>query len=322
MDILLRRKVEYDIVRAVDNVDLRVEWGEILGLLGPNGSGKTTFLLLVSTLLWPDGGTVYVNGYDVRTQDYNVRRSLAGSVILRVMSDYWMLTPRQELRMYAGLYGVPRREANAKIEQLLEEMDLLEVAGDEIRKLSSGMRMKLNLVKALLPDNPIILFDEPTVSLDIMSAQRFRDTLKKIAREEGKTIVLSTHNMEEAEYTCDRVAILKEGRLLKVGSPDSLREMLWPESLLEIRALNVSPELVERISHLEGVSGVEATTHRHRRSDDIDTVRFLIHTAEEGIQVHSIVEDIEAQGGKIIEIQHRRATLSEIFTKLTAEVDA
>ena len=302
------RREGYEVVKAVDHVDVSVEWGEVYGLLGPNGAGKTTLILLLATLLSPDEGTAFVNGYDIRKEDYKVRMSLGGAPILRVMAENWMLTPRQELRIYAGLYGIPSSVANERIARLLEEMDLTRCADDENRKLSSGMRMKLRLVKALLPNAPILLFDEPTVSLDVDSAKRFRRMLKRMAHEEGKAVLLATHNMEEAEETCDKVIVMKDGRVLTVDTPERLKKVIPKGNVLEVSFEGAYEGLEARVKGLPGVLQVQGNPGR-----------LLIHLAWEGYSIHKILEEVEASGLKVLQVAFREPTLEETFLKITGK---
>jgi ABC-2 type transport system ATP-binding protein len=194
----LRREPDRrEVFRAVDGVDLRVERGEIFGVLGPNGAGKTTTMKMLATLLEPTAGTARVLGLDVVSQAREVRRRM-GAVLSDGRSLYWKLTARENLEYFAALYHVPSREADARIARVLAAVKLDDRADDYVERYSTGMRQRLVLARALLPDPELLLLDEPTVGLDPQSARDLRDRVRDL-RGQGRTVLLTTHYMEEAD---------------------------------------------------------------------------------------------------------------------------
>ena len=199
-------------IEALKGVNLKIRKGEIFGILGPNGAGKTTLIKILCTLVLRDGGEVYVNGHDPAKETSEVLRNLQ-AVLPESRGFNWRLTGRQNLEFYALLYGLSDEEAKERIDYLLDFTGLIDRADDGYQRYSTGMQRKLLLCRALLRNTPIIVFDEPTSGLDPASAAEFRRMIiDRLARKEGKTILLSTHNLEEAQELCDRLAILDRAR--------------------------------------------------------------------------------------------------------------
>jgi ABC-2 type transport system ATP-binding protein len=211
----------FDDLTAVDGVSLQVEPGEIVGLLGHNGAGKTTLIRVINGLLPPDGGTVRVQGLDPQTDGESVRR------ITGVLTEYpaldEFLTTRENLEVYARIHGIRGRAARASIDHLLARLSLTEKADELSRSLSAGLKQRVALARALVHDPQILLLDEPTTNMDPVAARDVRDLVLESVRRRGRTVLLSTHNLAEAEIICDRVAIMRHGRLLTSGSPADLR---------------------------------------------------------------------------------------------------
>jgi len=214
---------------ALDGVDLTVAPGEILALLGPNGAGKSTLLRILATTVIPDGGTATIDGFDVVTEAKQVRRRL-GITLGDERSWYWRLSGRKNLEFFAMLYGFSRREAVARAAELLDDLELTYAADRRFDGYSTGMRMRLSLARALLPNPPVLLLDEPTRSLDPVAAASFRGQVATLAQERGKAILLTTHDLHEASGLAHRTSVLMRGRI--VGNTDApvsaphLEEML------------------------------------------------------------------------------------------------
>jgi ABC-2 type transport system ATP-binding protein len=209
---------------ALNDVSFDVEQGEVRGLLGPNGAGKTTLVKILSTVLLPSSGTATVLGHDV-VQHTNAVRPLIGIVFGGDRGLHPYLTARQNLEYWAALYGVPAKEAKARVSSLLERVGLDARADDLASAYSRGMKQRLHLARGLIGDAQVLFLDEPTIGMDPMAARDFR-TLVKALRAEGRTILLTTHDMAEAEALCDRVALIDHGQLLAVESPEKLGQYL------------------------------------------------------------------------------------------------
>jgi len=206
---------------AVNSLTLTINKGEILGLLGPNGAGKTTTVRLLSTLISPTSGTAFVNGYNILTDPAKVRASL-GVSLGDERSFYYRLSGYQNLEFFGTLQNIPRQQLKTRIMFLLERMDLTEAKDIKFMKYSAGMKRKLNICRALLADPPIYFFDEPTAALDPQCSREIRETILDL-KQEGKTVLLTTQNMREADELCDRIAIINKGKLIVLSSAEELK---------------------------------------------------------------------------------------------------
>ena len=200
---------------ALRGISLTVSAGEVLGLLGPNGSGKSTTLKLISTMLLPDRGEVLVQGLDTRRQGQEVRRSI-GFAVASERSFFPRLTVRENLEFFAVLENVRRREVSDRVESVLSWVSLNDLAGKQVMKLSSGMYQRLGIARAMIKKPAILLLDEPTRSLDAAAADELWSLIQNLSVT-GTTVLLATHNFEEAAAVCDRVALLKQGELIAIN---------------------------------------------------------------------------------------------------------
>jgi ABC-2 type transport system ATP-binding protein len=213
----------YGKVEAVRGIDLAVQPGEVFGFLGPNGAGKSTTISILCTLLRPTGGQALVAGIDV-TRDPGAVRSRIGLVFQDPSLDD-MLTARENLEFHAFLYAVPRSERGARIDGVLEMVELHERAGSLVRTFSGGMKRRLEIARGILHYPQVLFLDEPTLGLDPQTRNRIWAYLNDLRRREGITVFMTTHYMDEAEY-CDRIAIIDHGRIIALGTPDELKAMV------------------------------------------------------------------------------------------------
>src|SRR5919108_2804780 len=207
--------------RAVDGVDLQVETGEIFGLLGPNGAGKTTTMKMLATLLIPTSGTIRVLGIDPLARPREIRARL-GAMLSGERSLYWKLTARENLEYFAALYHVPPAEVRRRIGEVLAAVELTDRADDYVERYSTGMRQRLALPRALVPHPPLIILHEPPLGVDPQASRDLRDRVREL-RAQGRTVLLTTHYMEEADQLCDRVAIIDHGRIVALDTPAALK---------------------------------------------------------------------------------------------------
>ncbi len=215
---------------AVDDVSFTIPQGEIFGLLGPNGAGKTTTIKMISTLLRPTSGTVTVAGVDVVRQPTRALRHI-GTVLTGERSIYWKLTGRENLEYFAALCGLPARVAKQRVAALLDRFALTKRADELVEKYSTGMRQRVCLSKALIAEPTVLILDEPTAGLDPQSARNLREMIVEV-RDEGRTVLLTTHYMEEADQLCDRIAIIDHGKVIALDTPAALKDRLDMEKLL------------------------------------------------------------------------------------------
>jgi len=203
---------------ALHGVDLEVARGEIVCVLGPNGAGKSTLLRILSTTLIPDEGIVMIDGHDAVREPRMVRRSI-GYAMTDERSWYWQLTGRQNLEFFAAIHQIARREAAERIDDLLEEFDLTEAADRRFQEYSTGMRARLSLVRAFLPDPSVLFLDEPTRSVDPMVAGHFRRDLLQATDRRRLGVVLATHDLHEVATLASKVLILSKGRIVATAEP-------------------------------------------------------------------------------------------------------
>jgi len=303
-------------VRAVDQVDIKVKRGEFFGLLGPNGAGKTTLIKILCTIILPDEGTAKVNGFDILKQSYDARSSFGwfhGETGGR--SLYWRLNAEDNLRFYAYLQNVPREVADKRIDALLEFFELTEERKKLVKEYSTGMKVRVMLARALLHNPPILFMDEPTIGLDTISAVDTRKLLKALNTELGKTIMFTSHNMFEVEQLCDRVAIMRRGKIIVDASPSQLRE-----TLRDIRAVEVeikdnvdTKKVAETLAKMPIVVKVLET----EESASANVIRLQVENEYEAIPI--IAEKIRSLGIKVSAIRQAEPSFEEIFVKLARE---
>ena len=252
----LFRKVPKKVV-AVDAIDFSVPKGEIFGLLGPNGAGKTTSIKMLCTLITPSSGDAYINGFSIAKDQQKVRENL-GVMLTGERTLYWKLTGQENLEYFAALYHLESAYAKKRILALLDLVGLSEREDTLVENYSTGMRIRLSFAKALLNEAPVLLFDEPTASLDPQSSHLIRDIIRDLKRQ-GHAIILTTHNMEEADTLSDRVAIIDRGKIAILGSPSELKQKVKSSDIIEIEARNVVEQTVNALQSFSEVSNVAIT---------------------------------------------------------------
>ncbi len=244
----------YGPVTAIEGVTFSVGSGEVFGLLGPNGAGKTTTMRIICCVIPPDAGSVVVAGVDALREPSRAKQSIG--YLPEVPSVYGRLTVRENLEFFARLYGVPGGEVGPRVSRLLRFFSLEGRADQLASRLSRGLRQRLAIARALVHDPPVLLLDEPTSGLDPMSAREVRDLVVRVAREEGKTVLLSTHNLFEAEQVCDRVAIIRR-TILAVGRPRELAERASIRVPVRVALANPSEGLVRVALSVQGVTSAK-----------------------------------------------------------------
>jgi len=217
---------------ALKGIDLQIEEAEIFGILGPNGAGKTTLLSILCTLLLPDRGYVHILGMDGLHDGHQIRKRV--NVVSGNANFLWSLTVQENLHYYGMLYGLIGKEREEKIETLIDLFNLKEYRNIPFDELSTGMKQRLSLAKSLINDPEVLFLDEPTVGLDPDISIRIREEILSIHKQRGITVLLTTHNMREAEYLCGRIAFLKEGKILTTGTADALKRMVRIGDLVKI----------------------------------------------------------------------------------------
>lgn len=219
-------------IKAVDNISFLVKSGEIVGLLGENGAGKTTTLRMLATMLKPTGGTAKINGYDILTEDSKVRSQI-GILFGGEVGLYDRLTARENIKYFAMLNGLSKEEANKNIESLAKALEMEEYIDRRVGKFSRGMKQKVAIARSIVHNPKVMLFDEPTMGLDVTAARIVQNFIFK-CKEENKSIIFSSHSMMEVEKLCDRVIIINKGKIVESGSITELKEKYKNNNLEEV----------------------------------------------------------------------------------------
>ncbi len=290
---------------ALDNVNLSVEEGELFGLLGPNGAGKTTLIKILSTLLLPSKGSARVLGYDVAKETARIR-PLINMVSGGEISGYGLLTVRENLWMFSQFYGLPRKEANDRIDELLRAFGLDEKADAKVRTLSTGQRQRMNIIRGFVTDPRLIFLDEPTLGLDVQTSRAIRDYIRSWVRsKEDRTLLLTTHYMREAEELCDRVAIIDRGTILACDSPEGLKRRMNRSSTF---VLDTTPFDSSSLSAIPGIRGVSAEALK-----DGARIRLVV---EDESSISDVIASVGSHGGKVLNLSKSEPTLEDVFIEL------
>jgi ABC-2 type transport system ATP-binding protein len=305
-----RRAVRGELT-AVDAMTLRIPRGELFGLLGPNGAGKTTTIRMLCTLLPPTAGSARVWDFDVVRQPAQVRRHI-GVLLTGERSVYWRLTGRENLEYFAALYEMPPAGLRSRIAGLLELVDLTARADDLVERYSTGMRQRLALIKTLLHDPPILLLDEPTAGLDPQASRIIRDLIRHLHRAEGKTILLTTHSMEEADQLCVRVGIMDQGRIVALDSPQSLKRAHQGEMILR---MEVDGPAEHASAVLRAIPGVVSLTLQPLPTDTSSEITMAV-TDITGVLPQAL-QAVTAHGVHVRHLQLVETSLEDVFIALT-----
>lgn len=290
---------------AVNGISFEVDEGEIFGLLGPNGAGKTTTTGMLSTLVKISSGSAKVNGFDVETEQNKVRDSI-GVVFQETALDDW-LTGRENMEFHARMYGIPKDQREEKMSELLELVDLTEDADKQVENYSGGMKRRLEIARGLLQEPEVLFLDEPTLGLDAETRRDIWEYIEDLNEREDMTIILTTHYMEEADFLCDRTAIMKNGEIIELDTPEALKERLGGDVI----AVELDGNVEEVFEALEGLEWVE----------NIERKDFeLSITAEEaGRNLAELVELIGSQGSGIKSVDLSEPSLEDVFLHLTGD---
>jgi ABC-2 type transport system ATP-binding protein len=295
-------------VEAVCGIDFAVGEGELFGLLGPNGAGKTTTIKMLVTLLIPTSGAARVLGYDVVKQSREVRRRI-GYVFGGERGAYDRLTGLDNLRYFAELYGVPPKVQKRRIPELLELVGLTGREKDRVEGYSRGMKQRLHIARGLLHDPPVIVLDEPTIGLDPVGARDLRSTIAELARS-GKTILLTTHYMYEADALCDRIAVISKGTFVATGTPRDLKSIVADRTVVEIETYGAPPDAIDRVRACPGVTSVSV--------EEREQAQVLLVQSARGLELTQQLLDC-LDGARVGRVIAREPTLEDAYVTLVAD---
>ena len=294
-------------IKAVDNLNLEVPRGQVFGFLGTNGAGKTTTIKMLCGLIIPDSGQVYVNGYHV-THEHSLAMRQIGAVLEGTRNVYWRLSAWQNLLYFGHLKGQSGHALHEQATRLLHELELWERRNDPLRTFSRGMQQKVAIACALVADPPIVLLDEPTLGLDLQAAMTVKMWVARLAREQGKTVVLTTHQLDIAQELCDRVAIMRAGKLLADQPLDDLLR-LFKQEHYQIR--------------LQGELSPQQATRFHpltlTQESGISVLSGIIHDQS---TLYHYLDELRTLDLPLISVARVEADLEDVFLQLMREHQA
>ena len=287
---------------AVDHVSFSVENGEIFALLGPNGAGKTTTIKILTTLLKPTSGTAKIAGFDVSKDKDSVRKSIG--IVFQEPSLDWRLTGRENLDFHARIYGIGRREREERIEEVLKLVELEDKADVVVDKYSGGMKRSLELARGFIHSPKVLFLDEPTLGLDTHTRRRIWDYIRELNDKEGVTIVLTTHHMEEADYLCERVGIMDQGKIIALDTPKNLKDLIGSDLVsLEMDNRDYNTDIFKKLDFVIDF----------RRHDDFVTLKM-----ERGdLRIPAIMKVAQREGIEIKSVNLRKPSLEDVFLHIT-----
>jgi len=291
---------------AVDRVSFEVEEGEIFGFLGPNGAGKSTTIRMLCTLTRPTGGSATVAGYDIMRDDGKVRENIG--LVAEKLIMYNELTARENLKLFGKLYDIPSGSLDRRIDELLSRVHMEKWGDSQIGTFSTGMKQRINVIRAMVSDPKILFLDEPTLGLDPQSTAEIRDLIRRINREQGTTMILTTHMMVEADMLCDRIGIIDRGRIVALDTPRGLRRLVsgTDTTVMTFEIPNLSPGMLKKVASLEQVESAIQE----------DTTILKVHSRGD-TAFDAIVDSIRAKKGRIRAVSSQEPTLEDVFLKLT-----
>lgn len=297
----------YGELKAVDQLDITVNKGEIVGFLGPNGSGKTTTLLMLMGLSLPTSGTASVGGYNVINESKSVRQIAA--MLPEGAGYYDDLTARQNLRYIGQLNEIPEPELEKRIDDLFESVKLTKWADTKVGKFSRGMKQRLGIMEVLVKRPKVAFFDEPTLGLDPKATKELRDILIELNKEQNLTILLSSHLLYEIQQTCQRVLILRKGKLVVSDTIENLSNHFsgTDRTTIEFELTKVTSDLIQKIKDIDGVTSVDKENQK----------KLFVHTNQD--KSREISETITSNGSTILLMKPKEHSLEEIFLKYYEE---
>jgi ABC-2 type transport system ATP-binding protein len=292
---------------ALDRVNLEVRPGELFGLLGPNGAGKTTLIKILTTLLAPTSGEAWVDGLDVATQQHALRPRI-NVVSGGESSGYGILTVRENIWLFARIYGVPNHLIRERTDRMLEVVGLADKASSRVSHLSTGQRQKMNFCRGFITDPKILFLDEPTLGLDVTAARNIRRFIRQWMKEDpGRTLLLTTHYMAEADELCDRLAIVDRGKVLACDTPADLKRRVQQRAMFE---LSLAPG-ANGVADVTGLPGV----HQATRTETPTTIELKVSLDEESA-IGGVVQQVAGSGARILSLKNVELTLEDVFIEL------
>jgi ABC-2 type transport system ATP-binding protein len=290
---------------AVDDVSFEIARGEMFGLLGPNGAGKTTTISMISCLIEPTAGEVFVDGHAARTDALGVKRALG--VVPQEIALYPALTAAENLMFWGRMYGLGGSALKEAVADALEVAGLADRAKERIENYSGGMKRRINIAAGILHKPTVLLMDEPTVGIDPQSRNHILETVRELNRS-GMTVLYTSHYMEEVELLCDRIAIMDHGRIIASGTLGELRNVVGGMDVITVGVEGVSDTVLERVRTIDGVESAD-------RADG--EIRVL--TASSGALLGRLIQALESDGAHVVSVTVAEPDLESVFLRLTGK---
>ncbi|MEB3055777.1 MULTISPECIES: ABC transporter ATP-binding protein [Bacillus] len=302
------------VVEAVNGLDLTIQKGEIVGLLGVNGAGKTTTIKMLATLLEPTSGAIEIDGIDSTMQDLLVKKKInmiaGGERML-----YWRLTGKENLQYFGSLYGLKGAELEERIQFLLGQVELKEAANTPVERYSKGMKQRLQIARGLINDPDYLFLDEPTLGLDAPVAKKLREMVYRLAKEQNKGILLTSHYLEEVEELCDHLYIIEKGRLLYEGTPDKIIQSIVREYRLEIVIPEMKNETIERLEYSLGLKEIQ-----YEKEHTGEHIRYELKASFD--MTTTVLSLLTKYQIRILQLETHKARLEDAILQIANEVSA
>ena len=299
-------------ITAIADINIKIKKGELYGLLGPNGAGKTTLIKILCSLIYPTSGTACLNGMDITRQGDKIKKKI-GYVLSDERSFYWRLTGRQNLKFFATLNNINGKEAEERINHLLEFLDLGANADKMFRDYSTGMRRKLAIARGLINRPEIIFMDEPTSGLDPVIARKLRKLIKeKLVKQEKKTVIFATHNLHEAEELCDSIAVIHKGKIKTEGNLEQIKLGANGSKSYFIGLKDFERSVLKNIQDLEIVKKVKPIPLK----SNSDTFQIEIEMVNHNGNEHRLLQEMLGLGCKISLFYEKQSSLENLFPKI------
>jgi len=294
---------KYDDLMAVDGLNIRIKRGEVFGFLGPNGAGKTTSIKMMVGLLRPTNGKILVNGKDVQS----IEKETIGICPQELM--LWEnLTCKESLNLMADMYEVPKKIRDPKVQKLLDDLFLSEKADTVVSKLSGGMKRRLNLALAVIHEPEVVVLDEPSEGLDPQSRRVLWNYIRAMRDEEGKTVILTTHLMDEADQLSDRIAIIDHGKLIRLDTPENLKKEIGEGDVVDMKLSDrsLNQDLIKVLADQEDVISVVEVNER-----------IIIRALNAVGKLPMMMQIVEKLNVRVVDISVRQNTLEDVFIEIT-----
>ncbi len=287
-------------VVAVDGIELNIKKGELFALLGPNGAGKTTTINMLCCLLKPTSGTATVMGYDINHQPFEIKEIIGVSPQETVLSEH--LNSQENLNLIGKIHGISSRELKIRSQQLLETMGLTSRAKDQVRKFSGGMKRRLNVMMALIHNPEVLFLDEPTLGLDPQARRAIWEYIVQLKGE--KTILLTTHYMDEADFLADRIGIMDEGKIVALGTSTELKTSMLEKHTMIIYAWNLTQKVIDEI---------------RSRYAEVEVTNGTMAITDKQLDFKEIVDRLHSSGAVVRSAYIKEPTLDDVFLHITGK---